>query len=90
MKKLSVIVMGCGNRGSNYARHMATMPEQYRVVGAADPDSARLAKMRNLHNIPAENCYSTYQEIRAFQSLPYRDRRRAWQQESSLSRNARI
>ena len=63
MKKLSVIVMGCGNRGSNYSRHMATMPENYQIVGCADPDPARRAKMRKLYNIPEENCYNTYQEI---------------------------
>ena len=63
MKKLSVIIMGCGNRGSNYSRHMATMPEKYQVIGAADPDPARLEKMRKLHNVPAENCYATYQEL---------------------------
>lgn len=63
MKKLSVIVMGCGNRGSNYSRHMATMPENYEIVACADPDPARRAKMRKLYNIPEENCYNTYQEI---------------------------
>ena len=63
MKQLSVVIMGCGNRGSNYSRHMATMPEKYRVIGAADPDPARLEKMRKLHNVPVENCYATYQEL---------------------------
>ena len=63
MKKLSVIVMGCGNRGSNYSRHMATMPENYEIVACADPDPARRAKMRKLYNIPEERCYNTYQEI---------------------------
>ena len=65
MKKLSVIVIGCGNRGVSYTRHMATMPENYQVVGAADPDPARLAKMRKAHNIPEANCYATYDEILA-------------------------
>ena len=63
MKKLSVIVMGCGNRGSNYSRHMATMPENYEIVACADPDPARRAKMHKLYNIPEDRCYNTYQEI---------------------------
>ena len=63
MKKLSVIVMGCGNRGSNCSRHMATMPENYEIVACADPDPARRAKMHKLYNIPEDRCYNTYQEI---------------------------
>ena len=63
MKQLSVIILGAGNRGNAYSKYMAQMPEQYKIVGVADPDAARVAKMRNAYNIPEENCYSSWEEI---------------------------
>ena len=63
MKKVSVIILGAGNRGSAYSTHMSQMPEQYEIVGVADPDPARVERMRSTCHIPAENCFSSWEDI---------------------------
>lgn len=63
MKQLTAICIGGGNRGRGYADIMAKMPEKFRLTGIAEPvDSARDVIVRNF-NVPAENCYKTWQEI---------------------------
>jgi len=65
MKKISVIVIGAGNRGERYATHMAEMPDKYQVVAVADPADARRDLIRQMHNLPQEACYKSWQEILA-------------------------
>ena len=63
MKQISVIILGGGNRGSAYSKHMVSLPEQYKIVGMADPDPARRKKFQKNCGIPAENCYASWEEI---------------------------
>ena len=63
MKQISVIILGCGNRGSAYSKHIGQMPDKYKIVGVADPDPARRAKMQKLYGVPAENCYNSWEDI---------------------------
>jgi predicted dehydrogenase len=63
MKQISVIILGGGNRGSAYSKHMVSLPEQYKIVGMADPDPARREKFQKNCGIPAENCYASWEEI---------------------------
>ena len=65
MKQLSVIVIGAGNRGERYALHMCEMPEKYKIVGVADPDPARQRYFMEHYGVPAEGCYSSWEEILA-------------------------
>ena len=65
MKKLSVIVLGAGSRGYMYSVCFSLLPEQYEIVGVADADPARVEKMRTAFNIPAENCFRSWEEILA-------------------------
>ena len=39
MKKLRVLVMGIGNRGTVYTREMAKHPDRFEMVGVAEPDA---------------------------------------------------
>ena len=63
MKQLTAIVIGAGNRGGTYAHHMAATPEKYRIVAVADPNPADRAYICDLYNIPAENCFETWEDI---------------------------
>lgn len=65
MKPISVIIIGAGSRGSRYAEHMAVNPDKYQLVGVADPDEARRHKLRDLYNLPQENCFASWEDILA-------------------------
>ncbi|VGO20817.1 Putative oxidoreductase YteT [Pontiella sulfatireligans] len=47
-KILRVAVIGCGSRGTRYARLASNLPEQYALVAAADPVSERVEQIRAL------------------------------------------
>lgn len=65
MKKLTVIVIGASARGMAYARHMKTLADRYDIVGVADPIAARRNSIKNMFDIPEENCYTDYKDILA-------------------------
>ena len=63
MKQISVIIVGAGNRGLRYAGNMAKHPEQYRIVGVADPVEARRRYFVEHFSVPAENSFADWREI---------------------------
>ncbi len=63
MKKLKVIVIGAGGRGLGYTDMMAEMPDNYEVVGVAEPIQDRREHVKNLHNIPEDKCFDTWEKI---------------------------
>ena len=63
MKKLSVIIIGAGNRGNRYATHMCEMPDKYEIVGMADPQEARRRHFNETFGVPMENCYDSWETI---------------------------
>lgn len=63
MKKIKVVVMGAGNRGSSYSNIMHTMPEKYQVVAVADPSVSRRKHVQELYNIPDELCFDNYADL---------------------------
>lgn len=65
MRKISVIIIGAGNRGDRYAGLMHNTPDQYEIVGMADPDPARRAHFQKDYGVPEENCFSCWEEILA-------------------------
>ena len=63
MKKLKVIVIGAGNRGGTYADFMSQMPEKYEVVAVAEPRDSRRERIKKMHNIPDEMCFTDYKPL---------------------------
>ena len=63
MKKISVILLGAGNRGSKYAQYAATNPECMEIVGVAEPIVERREFIKNTYHVPAENCVNDWQEL---------------------------
>ncbi len=62
-KKVSVIVLGAGSRGSRYAQYANLAPDKMEIVGVAEPIEARREFMRTTYNIPAENCVTDWTEL---------------------------
>lgn len=65
MQPVSVIIIGAGSRGTSYATHMGSLPEKYKIVGVADPDPARRARLQKTHNIPDAGCFASWEDILA-------------------------
>ena len=63
MKQLDVIVLGAGQRGQTYTDVMAALPEQFRVVGVAEPVEANRNYIRQKHGISPENCVSSWEQL---------------------------
>ena len=63
MKKIRVIVIGAGSRGDRYAGLMNKLPEQYEIVGMADPAEARCIHFQKAYGVPAEYCYTGWEDI---------------------------
>ena len=63
MKKLKVILIGAGGRGTNYTDTMAKMPEKFQVVAVAEPIEERRENIRKKHNIPENMCFNTWEPL---------------------------
>lgn len=63
MKQYKVILIGAGGRGEAYAELMKKMPEQYQLVGVAEPIKERRENIRKMFEIPKENCCEDWQLI---------------------------
>lgn len=65
MKRLKVVIAGCGCRGAGYARIMKDMPEQYEIVGIAEPIDERRNDLKDLFNLPEEVCFLDWKDLAA-------------------------
>ena len=65
MKQISVILIGAGNRGTKYVNYMHEMPERYKVVGVADPNSRNRERARQRYGLTKDACYESWEEILA-------------------------
>ena len=63
MKQLKAIIIGCGDRGTTYARHMADAREKFDVVAIADPIDDRRNFVRDTFSIPEEKCFTDWHPL---------------------------
>ena len=63
MKKLKVILIGAGNRGTTYTDIMSEFSEKYQVVAVAEPIESRRNYIRDKHNIPENMCFNDYKPL---------------------------
>ena len=63
MKQLKVILIGAGNRGRIYCRHMKNMPEKYQLVGVAEPHDLKRTAFAEEYGIPEEARYKSWEDI---------------------------
>lgn len=60
-KTLKVILIGAGSRGQAYTNLM--QDDKFKVVAVAEPESNEREYMKNLHNIPDEMCFETWEPL---------------------------
>ncbi|MGE6261290.1 Gfo/Idh/MocA family protein [Heyndrickxia sporothermodurans] len=64
MKKMTALLIGAGDRGARaYAPYALAYPNELEIVGVAEPLNERRTKIQQTHNIPAEYCYETWEEV---------------------------
>ena len=65
IEQIKVIIVGAGNRGQTYARHMKSFNngKGFKIVGVAEPDDARRNYVKATYEIPDENVYTTWEDI---------------------------
>jgi len=59
------LVLGAGSRGTTYASHLASHPEQGEIVAVAEPDPYRRAAFAEQHRLPPDLVYESWQEALA-------------------------
>ena len=62
-KPITVVIIGCGNRGKMYSRYSKTFNEHIKVVGVSDILENRCNFVGDLHNVPEENRFGHYREV---------------------------
>ena len=63
MKKVDIIVIGAGGRGSIYADLAANDTNRANIVGVAEPKEENRKSFVTRFNIPKENVYTDWQEL---------------------------
>lgn len=63
MKQFSAIIIGAGDRGSNYARVMKTLPEKFNIVAVADPVELRRRNIKEQFGLSDEACFNSWEDI---------------------------
>lgn len=69
MKKLKVILIGAGNRGTTYARQGAQHCPEFELVGVADPDPIRRNYIQEMFSLPDSACFNSYEDILALPKM---------------------
>lgn len=62
---VTAIIVGGGHRSFTYAELALQKPEKLKIVGIADPNPYRCEKARKMFGFPAENCFSSAEELAA-------------------------
>lgn len=64
MRKITAIIIGAGQRGRDaYGMYSLHHPEEFQVVGVAEPDEERRKRAAELFRIPEENQFKDYKEV---------------------------
>ncbi|XP_058017084.1 putative oxidoreductase YteT isoform X2 [Ahaetulla prasina] len=59
-RRITVLVIGAGNRGKNYSSYALCYPERMKVIGVADPRALVRQTLQDAHKIPAENVFGDW------------------------------
>lgn len=63
MKKIKIILIGAGDRGTTYAELGAQNCPEFELVGVADPDPERRDYIRRMFALPEDACFACWEEI---------------------------
>ena len=62
-RPISVIIIGCGNRGRTYAGYARKFPKGMKVVGVSDILEHRANYLGDQHNVPQEMRFGHFREV---------------------------
>jgi predicted dehydrogenase len=60
---VEIIIVGAGDRGSEYSKYALLHPDQAKIVGVAEPRPFYRQRMAEKHQIPAENVFDDWQTL---------------------------
>lgn len=60
---ITAILIGAGDRGTTYARNMASLPELYKIVAVADRAKPRRDNIQQMFQLPDEMCFESWEDI---------------------------
>ncbi len=63
MKKLKVVLIGAGGRGTTYTNIMADNPDRFEVVAVAEPIDSRRNYIKEKHNLPEDRCFTDWHPL---------------------------
>jgi predicted dehydrogenase len=63
MTPIEVLVVGAGSRGSAYGRFALEHPQELEVVGVAEPDNLRRARLATHHDIAPDMMFHTWEDV---------------------------
>ena len=62
-KKITAVIVGAGHRSMLYGRYASEHPDEFQIVGVADPDPVRRRRAAERFSVPGERCYESAEEL---------------------------
>lgn len=64
MKTVTAAIIGAGDRGRHvYGKYALEHPEELKITAVAEPDPLRRREFQEIHQIPEEHCFASYEEL---------------------------
>ncbi len=63
MKKITVALIGAGQRGFNYAEYALQNPYEMQIAAVAEPTAARRESFRERHRLPEDRVFAHWDEL---------------------------
>jgi len=63
MKKITVALIGAGQRGFNYAEYALQNPYEMQIAAVAEPTAARREALRERHGLPEDRVFAHWDEL---------------------------
>lgn len=63
MGKITIALIGAGQRGVNYTGYALEHPHELQVVAVAEPNQQRSQKFKSLHGLSDEMCFESWEDL---------------------------
>ena len=63
MSPINAAVLGAGSRGVNYSEYSLVAPDELKIVAVAEPREDRRAAFAQRFSVPADSCFSSWEEL---------------------------